>query len=178
MTKKKNIVIVRRNIDELIEAEYNPRQLKTHQYQQLKDSLTSFGFVDPVLVNVHKERKNIIIGGHQRVKVARDMGFVDVPCVELSLTPDQEKELNIRLNKISGEWDFDALANHFETEDLLEWGFDEKELSIDAAVNHENFADKLDLTYRLEITCLNEKEQETLYKKLTNDGYECRVLTL
>ena len=120
--------IVNRKIKDLIRAEYNPRELTKDQYNQLKDSLLRFGVVDPVIVNKHPDRDNIIIGGHQRSKVWEDMGNDKIPTVELSLTLDKEKELNVRLNKNTGQFDMDMLANHFETDDLIEWGFDEKEL--------------------------------------------------
>ena len=119
------------HIDELIFAEYNPRQLTKDQYQGLKDSITRFGLVDPVIINKHKERDNIIVGGHQRVKIAKDLGYKEVPCVEVNLTPEKERELNIRLNKNTGEWDWDSLANYFDVSDLLEWGFTDDELQFE-----------------------------------------------
>jgi len=120
--------IVNRKIKDLIGAEYNPRELTKDQYKQLKDSLLRFGVVDPVIVNKHPDRDNIIIGGHQRSKVWGDMGNDKIPTVELSLTLDKEKELNVRLNKNTGQFDMDMLANNFDTEDLIEWGFSEGEL--------------------------------------------------
>jgi len=120
--------IVNRKIKDLIRAEYNPRELTKDQYNHLKDSLLRFGVVDPVIVNKHPDRDNIIIGGHQRSKVWEDMGNDKIPTVELSLTLDKEKELNVRLNKNTGQFDMDMLANHFETDDLIEWGFSEGEL--------------------------------------------------
>tara|TARA_R110000772_G_C13280738_1_gene437114 strand:- start:592 stop:1809 length:1218 start_codon:yes stop_codon:yes gene_type:complete len=120
--------IVKRKIKELIAAEYNPRELKKNQYKQLKDSLLRFGIVDPVIVNKHKDRKDVIIGGHQRTKVWEDLGNNEIPTVELELTLEQERELNVRLNKNTGQFDMDMLANHFDTDDLINWGFDEGEL--------------------------------------------------
>ena len=122
--------IIERPLRELIEADYNPRQLTDSQYEDLKTSIETFGFVDPILVNKNKERKDIIIGGHQRVKVAKMLGIEKVPCVMLDLTLEQEQELNVRLNKNTGEWDYDMLANHFDTTELLDWGFAEAELGI------------------------------------------------
>lgn len=118
------------DVSNLIFAEYNPRELTKDQHQDLKDSITRFGFVDPLIVNTHKERKNILVGGHQRLKIAKELGYKDVPCVEVDLTPDKEKELNVRLNKNTGQWDWDALANHFDVGELLEWGFTEDELQF------------------------------------------------
>ena len=120
--------IVNRKVSELISAEYNPRQLTGKQFEDLRSSLQRFGFVDPIIVNKHKERMDIVVGGHQRLVVASDIGMAEVPTVEVSLSLAKEKELNIRLNKNSGEWDWDLLANNFESEELLEWGFEEGDL--------------------------------------------------
>ena len=123
--------IIHKQIDDLIFAEYNPRQLSDDQYKHLKDSISRFGLVDPIIINKNKDRKDIIIGGHQRVKVARTMGINEVPCVEIDLTYDREKELNVRLNKNTGDWDFDILNEAFEIEQLLDWGFDNSAIKID-----------------------------------------------
>ena len=122
--------IIQRDIDSLIFAEYNPSQLTKDQHQHLKDSIQRFGLVDPILVNKHKDRKDIIIGGHQRVRVAKELDIDKVPCIELSLTYEKERELNIRLNKNSGSWDYDVLANMFEMEELQDWGFDDNDLKL------------------------------------------------
>ena len=58
------------------------------------------------------------------------MGMKEIPCVELNLTPDKEKELNVRLNKNTGEWDYDSLANYFDVGELTEWGFTDDELQF------------------------------------------------
>ena len=122
--------IIQRDIESLIFAEYNPRQLTKDQYKHLKDSITRFGLVDPIIVNKNKERKNIIVGGHQRVKVAKDLKIKKVPVLEIDLTYEKERELNVRLNKNTGEWDYDNLANFFDMDELIDWGFDDKELKL------------------------------------------------
>src|ERR1700685_3274899 len=71
MENKLNIVHV--IINDLIEAEYNPRQMTEKQVSDLTASIKEFGLVDPILVNSNSERKNVIIGGHQRVKIARTL---------------------------------------------------------------------------------------------------------
>ena len=123
--------IIEKPINDLIFADYNPRQLSEDEYKNLKESIEKFGLVDPIIINKNKKRENIIIGGHQRVKVARTMNIKKVPCVELDLTLEQERELNIRLNKNTGTWDWDILANMFDVDELLEWGFKDFELKID-----------------------------------------------
>ena len=117
-------------IETLIFAEYNPRQLTKDQYKSLRDSMERFGLVDPIIINKHPDRENIVIGGHQRLRIAKDMGIDRIPCVELSLDLNQEKELNVRLNRNVGEWDYDALANYFDVGELTEWGFTEDELQF------------------------------------------------
>ena len=122
--------ILDKKISELVFAEYNPRQLSKEQFQQIKDSIARFGIVDPIIVNSNKDRKNIIIGGHQRVKVALEMGIDTLPCHYVNITRDKERELNIRLNKNTGEWDWQILAEAFDVDELIEWGFSEDELDF------------------------------------------------
>ena len=117
-----------KDIGELKFAEYNPRQLTNRQFQDLKNSITEFGFVEPVLINKNKDRENIIIGGHQRVRVAKNIGISKIPCVEVDLSYNKERELNIRLNKNTGDWDYDVLADEFDMDELIDWGFKEGEL--------------------------------------------------
>jgi DNA modification methylase len=114
-------------ISELKPAEYNPRQMTEKQAEELTKSLKEFGIVDPIIVNSNPERKNIIVGGHQRTNVAKQMGMTEVPVFYIDLDEKKERELNLRLNKNLGEWDYDMLAN-FEEDMLLDTGFDSEEL--------------------------------------------------
>ena len=59
-----------------------------------------------------------------------DLGNASIPCIELDLTLDRERELNVRLNKNTGSFDMDALNEFFEVDDLIEWGFDADELEF------------------------------------------------
>lgn len=115
---------ISRKISELKPSEYNPRELTKKQYEDLKKSLQEFGVVEPTLVNMHQDRKNIVIGGHQRLRIWSELGNDTMPCVEIKLPIEKEKELNVRLNKNGGQWDWDLLANNFDSEDLIDWGFE------------------------------------------------------
>ena len=126
-------------VSDLKPAEYNPRKLSDKQFQDIRNSIEKFGFVDPIIVNINEERYGTIVGGHQRVKVWDSMGNSEVPCVELDLSFEEEKELNIRLNKNSGEFDFELLSEFFEQDELAEWGFDEFELTFDEGEFGEDF---------------------------------------
>lgn len=103
---------------ELKPAEYNPRQMTEDEYKGLKASIKEFGLVEPLVVNNFKDRENVVIGGHQRLKIAVEIGIKEIPVVYVTLDPDKERELNLRLNKNLGEWDYDLLANF--DEELLE----------------------------------------------------------
>lgn len=102
--------IEKKQVTDLLPAEYNPRkELKPgdSEYEKLKRSLEQFGYVEPVIWNKTTGR---VVGGHQRLRVMKDMGLTEVECVVVELPEDKEKALNIALNKISGEWDKDKLA--------------------------------------------------------------------
>lgn len=111
----------KRNVSDLIPAKYNPRKdLKPgdKEYEKIKNSITEFGYVDPIIIN----SDNTIIGGHQRLKVLRDLGYTEVDCVVIEIDKTKEKALNIALNKISGEWNVELLKDLID--DLKESNFD------------------------------------------------------
>lgn len=124
---------VDRNIEELIPAEYNPRWMSEEQFEQLKASIKRFDAIEPVVVNMSEGRENIIISGHQRIRAAKALDMDTFPAVEVKLSRDEERELNIRMNKNTGDWDWDELANHFSGEELEDWGFTTDELFGDGA---------------------------------------------
>jgi len=115
-------------INDLIPADYNPRKHDNAASEQLKQSILRFGLVDPVISNSSPERKNVIIGGHFRWEVAKELGYETVPVVYVDI-PDleKEKELNLRLNKNTGEFDWDLLAK-FDESFLSDVGFSTEEL--------------------------------------------------
>lgn len=124
--QKINIVEV--PINELRASEYNPRKHSKEQADQLKESIKRFGLVDPVICNNAPERKNVIIGGHFRVEVAKEMNMVSVPVVYVQIADlNKEKELNLRLNKNTGEFDLELLAE-FDEAFLADIGFDSQDL--------------------------------------------------
>ncbi len=114
-------------IDLLKVNDKNPRKWTKEQKDQLKESITKFGNVDPVLVNANEARKDIVIGGHFRLEVCKELGYTEMPIVYLNLTPEKEQELNIRLNRNHGEFDLELLAEFDETL-LSEIGFSSEEL--------------------------------------------------
>lgn len=124
-----SLVVVDVDINALIDGPYNPRAMTEKEAGDLKASITRFGIVEPIIVNQFPGRENIIVGGHQRRNVCRDLlGYTTMPVVYVSLPEDKERELNLRLNRNLGHWDWDMLANHFDLPFLVEVGFHEDEL--------------------------------------------------
>ena len=130
-------------------AEYNPRKkLKPgdKEYKKIKASIEEFGFADPLVVNADMT----IIGGHQRLTVAIELGYTEVPCAVVDVDKDREKALNIALNKITGQWDEEMLANLLKDLDTVKFntdmtGFDRSEIEdlfsniYDKKVKEDNF---------------------------------------
>jgi DNA modification methylase len=118
-------------LDELTDYYKNPRSLSDKEFKQLKTSLDKFGMIDKPIVNL--DSANTIIGGHQRKHVLEATGVKECECwiPDRVLSDKEVEELNIRLNKNTGSWDFDTLANEFQLDDLLDWGFDKGELDLD-----------------------------------------------
>ncbi len=121
------IEIVHVKIEDLKPAEYNPRRLTEKQGKDLEESITRFDMVEPIVVNKHPGREQVIVGGHQRFNICKKMGRETMPVVYVDLDEEKEKELNLRLNRNLGEWDFDMLANMFDEAMLKDVGFDELE---------------------------------------------------
>jgi len=140
-------------IDELELAYYNPRkdlQPGDEEYENLRRSIEEFGYVSPIVAN---KTNNLIIGGHQRYKVLKDLGYKEIDVILVDLGEEQEKMLNLALNKIEGDWDIEKL------EDL----FNEfQEAGIDASLTgfNEDEIDKLIGNFSLEEAAGSDDSEE------------------
>lgn len=91
-------------------APYNPRkdlQPGDPEYQKIARSIEKYGCVEPIIWN---EKTGNMIGGHQRLKVLAATGAVEVDVSVVQLSLEDEKALNLALNKISGQWDNEKLS--------------------------------------------------------------------
>jgi DNA modification methylase len=115
-------------ISSLRHPEKNPRKWSKEAREQLKDSITRFGAVDPLIINSAAGREGIILGGNFRYEIFLELHYETVPIVKISVPdPAKEAELIVRLNKNTGDWDFDLLAQYDES--LLSGiGFSSEEL--------------------------------------------------
>jgi len=98
-------------ISELRAAKYNPRknlQPGDKEYDKLKKSMLEFDYIDPVIWN---ERSGNIVGGHQRLKILREMGHEEIDVSVVDLDDVKEKALNLALNKTGGDWDLPMLSD-------------------------------------------------------------------
>ena len=169
--------IEKRLIKDLKPAEYNPRQSTQKQETKLRESLEKFGVVEPIIVNENEERKNIIVGGHFRVRELKKLGYKEVDCVLVNLSVEDEKELNIRLNANTGEWDFDILANQFNDFESVEWGLEIPQVNLDENESEDkDLSDNLKSKYILEIECDSEAEQEILYNRFLGEKLKVKIL--
>lgn len=133
--------IKKKKLVDLIPADYNPRkdlQPGDAEYEKLKRSVETFGYVEPIIWN---EQTGRIVGGHQRLKVMQDLGYQEIECVIIDIDEAQEKALNVALNKISGSWDEDKLMTLIT--DLEGSDFDVSLTGFDVAELDELFKDTL-----------------------------------
>ena len=118
----------KRKVSDLKPSDYNPRKMTPEEKKDIENSLDGFGRVVPLIINIGS-RKDTIIGGHQRWKIYSEKKIEDidvmVPSRELSF--EEEQELNLRLNKNQGSWDYDLLQD-MDLDLLLDVGFDDHEL--------------------------------------------------
>ncbi len=140
-------------IKDLVRADYNPRIMPAPEMAALMDSIETHGFVEPIVVNINKERYGVIVGGHQRltavekliakgvkIKGIRNTNEVTgvsnlwcIPAFEVDLTLEAEKQLNIGLNRIKGKFDdsklYEMILEMKESPSLMTTGFREDEIS-------------------------------------------------
>lgn len=170
--------IIKRHIDDLVPAEYNPRvDLKPgdKEYDKLKRSIKEFGYVEPIIYN---KRNNTVVGGHQRLKVLKDLGYTDIDVVEVDLNENDEKALNIALNKVSGDWDnekLEELLNELNNEadfDISLTGFDENE--INSLLESIDLPDNIDNMFR-ELTEEENRKREEKNKICIKIGHDIKI---
>lgn len=186
--------IEKKPIESLNPAVYNPRKdLKAgdSEYEKIKNSILHFGYIDPIIAN----KDGTIIGGHQRYKVLNELGYKEIEVVMLDLSKDEEKALNIALNKISGEWDMEqlgALLSELQGAGLSDLtGFDPAEISAilgeekvtEDEFNLEDNIPEKPFTQRGDIWCLgnhrvlcgDSTSQQDIQKLMDNQQADCIV---
>lgn len=170
--------LVTKKVSELKPYSKNPRNITEQGLKDLKKSVDKFGLAELITINTN----NIIIGGHARWQTLKANGTKECDCYipNRKLNAKEVEELNIRLNKnIAGTWDFDILANEFEIDELLEWGFTKFDLSIDGQLKDQNnYSRKIESpTYKPtgKKPKVNELFDAEKYKALVNKIEESKI---
>lgn len=124
-------------LGDLKEWDKNPVQISKRDAAELAKSLAKFDHVLPYVAAAPLNGHGLpLLDGHQRKMVELQLNkvspstLVDVRIPSRKLSDKERQELVVRLRKNTGEFDFDKLANFFEVNDLLDWGFTEKELQL------------------------------------------------
>lgn len=175
----------RRKLSQLLPWEHNPKQLTEKQAQHLAKSIRKFGLVHALAISPD----GLIYDGNSRDKLLLIMdeygedAEIDVRVSSRPLTQEEHDELIIRLKENTGEYDWDILANTFDVEKLGEWGMPEWKIEKPGGWNGEGIDPSLipdDGRYKEQygviIICSDSAEQETVYNKMNDSGYMCRVV--
>ena len=104
--------------------ENNPRILKDDKFKKLVKSIKDFPEmleIRPIVVN----NEMMVLGGNMRLRAIQEIGLKEVPVIKAeNLTEEQQREFLIKDNVGFGEWDWDALANDWDADELKDWGMD------------------------------------------------------
>lgn len=182
---KINMQIQYLKVDSLNAYDNNSRKHSESQIKRIEASITEFGFTNPILIN----KDLIILAGHGRVEAAKNLGIKEVPtlCLEY-LSKKQQRAYIIADNKLAelSYWDEDILK--MELEDLYNNDFDLAILGFDTFDfgNEETTSkaekNKKELIYKetlqVIVECSSEMEQEKVYNMLSQEGYQCKILSM
>ena len=163
-------------IDELIPDAMNPRRMSETQARKLMGSLEAFGAVEPAVFNTQTSE---LVGGHMRVNAARVLGWATYPTVDVDLTRTEQRQLNLALNRIAGEWDEDKLAEVLwdlkeSGADMALTGFEEGELEKllrSVGPDDDEGGRRLEATgWQVTIDCRSEEHQAELLARFDAEG--------
>jgi ParB-like chromosome segregation protein Spo0J len=154
----------------------NPRIIKDEKFNKLVKSIQEFPKmleIRPIVVN----QDMIVLGGNMRLKACKEAGLKEVPIVMADdLTEEEQKQFIIKDNVGFGEWDWEMLANEWDSDKLEDWGLDVP--NFEETKELEDLSDSIVQLFKIEVECKSEEDQEKTYNKLIELGYECRLLTL
>ncbi len=101
----------------------NPRLIKDDKFKKLVQSIKDFPeMLDAREIVVNKD--HIILGGNMRFKAAKEAGLTEIPVKIVDWSEEKQREFIIKDNVSGGEWDWDLIANEWDTEELAAWGLD------------------------------------------------------
>ena len=125
--------IIQLNLNDIKLNEKNPRTINKRQLDKLVKSVQEFPEMTelrPIVV----DENNTILGGNMRYRAMQKLGMSTAEVVRVTgLTDEQKREFVIKDNVAFGDWDWDALANEWDAQELNDWGlgFDKELQDID-----------------------------------------------
>lgn len=177
----KEMKIIYKKLEDIIPYENNPRN-NEKAVDYVANSIKEFGFKVPIII----DKENVVVTGHTRLKASEKLGLKEVPVIMADdLTEEQIKAFRLADNKVAqfSTWDLEKLELELEdiAIDMVEFGFDELEPIIEDEEENDETIDS-GFTYKEQfgviVMCKNEDEQESVYNKLTNEGYDCKVVAV
>lgn len=156
----------------------NPRSIKKKKFEKLKQNICEYPEMlawRSLLVYPLDNGKHVIIGGNMRYKAMQELGHTEAPVfiIPHDTTVERLQAYTILDNNGFGDWDWDLLANEWQDDMLDNWGLD-----VPTSKDTKDLSDKIGQSFKVEIDCEDEAQQEYLYNTLKEQGYSCRVLTL
>lgn len=157
--------------------EKNTKKHDKTQIANVAESIHQYGFVQPIVI----DKNDVIVIGHCRYEAAKKLGMERVPCVCVDdLTDEQVKALRIVDNKTNGSpWDMEFLADELAEVDLSAFDFDFGViLDEDDTQTKEREEISLNESISVVVECSDDEEAETIFEKLSEEGYKCHISTL
>ena len=164
-------------VKDLIPYEKNTKKHDDVQINNVAESIKQYGFVQPIVI----DKNNVVVIGHCRLLAAKKLKMTDVPCVCVEdLTDEQVKALRIVDNKSNeSPWDFDFLADELAEINLDAFNFDfGVNFDDDDTEIKEREEIALNESISVVVECADDEEAETIFEKLSEEGYKCHISTL
>ena len=169
--------ITNKRIADIIPYAANAKKHDMRQINNVAESIKQYGFVQPIVM----DRDGVIVIGHCRAMAAKKLGMEEVPCVCVDdLTPEQVNALRIVDNKSNeSDWDYELLADELAELDLSDFDFDfGMNLDEDDTETKEREEITLNESISVVVECSDDEEAETIFEKLSEEGYKCHISTL
>lgn len=163
------------SVDELKHHPQNPRQIDQDQFDILCESLREnkeYFETRPILAN----KDMVVFAGNMRLRAAKHIGMKEVPVAIMDISEKKQKEIMIRDNRQNGQWDWNMLANTFDNDELIRFGFSKGELGLEANaiddIDRDNLGDALDSyldgSIRQIVLYFKKEDYEATLKRLEN----------
>jgi hypothetical protein len=171
-------------LDKITPNPNNPRIINDHRLDKLCDNIRKYPKLLEVRPIVVESRRNpVILGGNMRHRALLEIGYTTIPesWVKYAdeLTPEERQAFIILDNVGFGEWDMEALANEWSSEQLSDWGVDLPRLDIEPEEHdkpEDNTVREPKKTYKLEVYFAGEDDLSSVHTYLVGKGYRCKII--